>query len=451
MELENNFTIIFSPSLQSPSPNQLISTPSAKNLLAKHLSLMYKKNEENEKPLTIQEKKLTHESNQSFLFIRFLEKMRYNSTEYIKLSVLDPWLYRSPQKEPNQKVIYLKEQEYKISIDEKKERTVGKHLKQAANLIKVVISVTASLSILAKVCSIAGGTSVYLIKFFNIIDIISNLSKLNVEFGPNLELVIKFIENVSIPEIKFLAKLSPLEDSNIDDPDVNAYQLLPRGSRGKITTSNREIFIASGQNFIIGTFIIVLRTIQILLGFCLDKKSRILGFVTFLYQMVFGIMFFDYQFICTSEISLFYYHTHRKNPFKFTLSLLLSIFLLLLIIYDFYHGYKMIGIHMARITQEKESEEKINISKNDEFMLEKYTEGLKEDSSGNQIYLIWFENMRFFVIQVIIASLQLLNRTQALLVFLLNLTSFSHFIRLVVTRKVFSSKLLLIKMIVQEC
>ena len=61
------------------------------------------------------------------------------------------------------------------------------------------------------------------------------------------------------------------------------------------------------------------------------------------------------------------------------------------------------------------------------------------------------DNVRFFVIQLIIASLQLLNRTQALVVFLLNLVYFIYFMVLVIKKPIFSSKLIKIKMVVLEC
>ena len=222
-------------------------------------------------------------------------------------------------------------------------------------MVRIAVGLAALVALLLRVCSRAGGTAIYLIRLFNIIDIISNLSKLNVDFGPNIELVIKFIENLSIPEISFLAKVSPLKDSHIDDPDVNAYQLIPRGSRAKITTSNPDVFISSGQNFIISSLILLFWVTLSLIEPCFDKGNRLLTLIAFLYQFLIGLMFFDYQLICISEISFFNPIALRNRPFKFTLSLFLSVFMSFLMIKDFYHGYKMIKINAPKITAEKKN------------------------------------------------------------------------------------------------
>ena len=270
-------------------------------------------------------------------------------------------------------------------------------------------------------------------------------------FGPNLELIIEFIDNVSIPEIQSLTLLSPLKDSDFDQPDVDAYQLIPRGSRAKVTTSNGDVFIASGQNFIISLAIIFLRILLSLLGLCLQKKSRILGFIAFIYQFLIGLMFFDYQFICISEISLFNYSSLRKSSSKYTHSLLLSISITLLILLDFYQGYELLRTKAVEMMATKKSTEEIDASKNDRMVLDKYTEVIQMETYGSQVYVVLVDNVRYFAIQVVIASLQLLDRTQAVLISILNFFYLVYFLRLVFTKKVFSSKLLLVKMIVQEC
>ena len=451
-ELTQNLIIILTPSLQdSQIPSEKLSVDS---LIDKHISFKFKRIEENGRPLTILEKKLNHEKNQSQLFVKFLEKMRSSNTEHISLLVTDPWLYRAPEGEANQKVIYLKEQEYRIKVERKEEIEEEENLEQSAKTAKITraaIGVAATFSIFSAIFSGAGGSAFNLIGFFNILEVISNLSKLNVTFAPNIIIIAEFIENLKIPEFKILAQLSPLKDNEFDDPDVNAYQLIPRGTRAKITTSNREVFMASGQNFIISLTIIALWVVLSLLELCLKKGSRILGFIAFVYQMMIGVGFFDYHFICISEISLLSPTALGQSSPKFTFSLFLSIFFYLLIIENFYHGYQMIRVQAFNIISKNKTLGELDISKNDRLILEKYTGGLQKDSYGSHTYLALLENMRFFVIQLIIVCLQLLNRAQALLVLLVNLGYFIHFLRLISTRKVFNSKPLLIKMIVQEC
>ena len=245
--------------------------------------------------------------------------MRASNTEYVSLSVLDPWLYRSPNDHSIQKVVYLKEKEYKIKVEKKGEEKSGEiFAERAANVIRIGIWITTILSIIAEVISFSGSSIIYAIKLFNIIDVISNLSKLNVQFGPNIDLAITFLENIKIPEIKLLAKLSPLKDSELNDPDINAYQRIPRGSRGKITTNNPDVFIASGQNFIISVVIILLWVLVMSLTICLRKRNPVLGWISSIYQFLIGMMFFDYLFICSGEIAFFNISALRNSSGKFS-------------------------------------------------------------------------------------------------------------------------------------
>ena len=102
-DLVQNLTIVFTPSLKDPQLPSYVQ--SVDTLTNKHLIFKYKRYGEDERTLTILKKKLTHENGRSLLFIQFLEKMRSNNTEYISIKVLDPWLYRTPEGEPTQKVI----------------------------------------------------------------------------------------------------------------------------------------------------------------------------------------------------------------------------------------------------------------------------------------------------------------------------------------------------------
>ena len=385
-ELSQNITVIFTPSLLD---SQLPSfTPSVGTIIETNLRFKYKRKGEDEKSLTIVEKKLTHESGRSLLYIVFLEKMRTNNTEYVSFSVVDPWVYQTPpgQGQTQPKVIYLKEQEYRIEVEEKEEDQEETNVKRGATLVRAVIGTAASFSILSQACSLAGSSAIYLIKFFNIIDIIANLSKLNVKFGSNLELLIVFIEHLSLPEIKFLARLSPIKDAEVEDPDVNAYQLIPRGSRGKITAGNQDVLIASGQNFAFSLVIILLWILPCLLSLCLNKRNSVMGALSYVYQLMIGMIFFDYQMICFSEISFFNFTALKNASFKFTLSFLISVSLGLLMIRDFSHGYEMIRAHSTEIISEKKSLDDLEISKNDKFILEKYIGDLELETEGIHTY-----------------------------------------------------------------
>ena len=451
-ELARNFTIKFTPALNTSLPTDF--QLSAELLTTQHLSLNFKRKEENEAPLTILNQTLTHQQNSSLLFIEFLEKMRAENTEHIKIAVKDPWLFRTQPEDSVQKVVFFKKTDYLIGIKKIEEVVQERDLKQEdqiAQVSRATVGVAASFSILFSAIFGTGGSALTTLKFFNILEVISNISKLNIQFGPKILVVTDFIGKLNFPEIEFLTRLSPIKDSKIDDPDVNAYLIKPRGSRGKMTTSNSEIYLASGKNFIISCTIISLWALLQLLSLFLKKRSIFRRLVAELYQILFGMVFFDYQLICINEISMFDYSTLRKTNSKFTFSLFLSFLFISLILSEFYEGFKLLK-YKAPLIQEDDPEMKnLDISKNQKLILKKNTEGIKPSSKGGQQnYFIWIANLRFFVIQLVIGPLQLLNRTQALLALIVNFCFFIYFWRLVLRESVFQSEFIFVKYIVQE-
>ena len=299
-------------------------------------------------------------------------------------------------------------------------------------------------------CTCSSPLLAYFIKFFNIIDIMSNLDSLNVEFGPRFSLVMKFIENLKVLELDFLVRMSPLHDSNFDSPDVDAYQITTRGTRGKMTGSNEDVFIINGANFAISMMIIGVWVLRRILRVCLDESNGIISLLSFVYQTLIGVMFFDFQMISSTEIAFFDYSRLFSSQSKYLGSLLLSVVILILILDDFFEGFCLIEEKMKIEEKIEKVEKSERLSTNDEIVLDKYTEGINMESEGTHNYLGLILNLRFFIIQIAISALQLLNRTQAMVVFMINLTYFVFFIRIVCSSTLFTSKLMLIKEYFQE-
>ena len=125
-----------------------------------------------------------------------------------------------------------------------------------------------------------------------------------------------------------------------------------------------------------------------------------------------------------------------------------SIFILVLIVSEFFMAFIIIE---KRLKGGEKSTKVVKLSINDRLILEKYTEGINMNYTGVHNYLSLISNLRFFLIQIVIASLQLLNRTQALLVMVVNLVFFIFFMKVICSKVAFSSKLMLVKECVQEC
>ena len=471
IELSQNFTIKFKPPLnQNLLKDSLIT---AQKLTEKHIEVKFKRKGKEEQKLTILEQKLTHKEDNSHseLFIKFLEKMRVENTEKITIQVKDPWIYLPKPEEPQQNLVYIKEESRNITIIKSKQKETEEkeqeQIKKAAETTSTIIATSGTASVSA--IALSGGARsslLYLIKFFNILEIISNLSKMNVVLGSKLLKVITFIQNIKLPTIGFFSKLSPLKDSEVTEKDFDAYQTIPRGTRGKITTENSEIFIASGQNFLFSISIITSWLVMKLLEGCSGPKSSVLNWVTFFYQTLFGIFFFDFQLICSAEIGMMDFTGGKGVKLKFLLSYFLSLILTTLVSVEFLQASSLLQKISKRQmrTKHKErgravkidnQEEKLRLLENmtpcQKMTLTKYTEVLDMDSYGPQTYLVLFENLRFFAIQVIIGSLQLLNWTQATLALLVDLAYFVYFVKMIATQKVFKSSVFMIKTIIQEC
>ena len=443
-ELTQNLTITFSPAFTSSLPSTTDLTADA--LVQNHLNLKFKrKSVTTNTNLKIINKTLTHEHESSKLHIEFLQKMRISNTEHLIVSVKDPWVYKPAIK--NQ-IVYFKQKIYNLKLTKSKKLEEEKGYKMAEKIAKVLrgaIGATALATSLAAACSGSTTFVAYLAKFFNIIDILSNLANLNIQFGSRFKVVMRSIESLTVPELKFLAKLSPLKDSEYDDPDADAYRKKARGTRGKMTAGNGEVFIINGQDFMFSLIIVILWVLVKILGFCFDKKSKILTFSVFFYQFMIGLMFFDYQFVCGTEIAFFDYQKIRKVPGKYDYSLMISMVILVLIVSEFFEAYELITKNLFGGKVHKSSSDGRN------FVVEKYTDGTNTEQPGVHNYLILVGNVRFFVIQIVIFTLQLLNRTQALLVMVIDLAFFVFFLRVVCSRTpAFSSKIVQMKESFQE-
>ena len=163
----------------------------------------------------------------------------------------------------------------------------------------------------------------------------SNLGNLNVEFGVKIQAALAFIDSIELPELTFLARLSPLKDGEWDSQDSSAHQTLLRGSRGKIKNRNGDVFLGSGKNFIFSLLVLVLGVgIVPALACCLNKKSKTLRMASSIYKTLIGVLFYDYQMIVVTEIAMMDYSGLTKLPFRFWVSLTLSISTLVLILFE---------------------------------------------------------------------------------------------------------------------
>jgi hypothetical protein len=130
------------------------------------------------------------------------------------------------------------------------------------------------------------------------LDILGNLSKLNVKFGTGVEFIFDFVNNLRVPIIPFLQNLSP-----IDENDVFLYR---RGNRDKMAIGSEETFIFYGQLMVLSLIIIGTRIVQFLYESCYSrgaKIGKIYSLISFIGFTMLGLLYFDIQVIIFSELT----------------------------------------------------------------------------------------------------------------------------------------------------
>ena len=421
--------------------------------------------------------------------VKFSSELRDFEGNYLNITVKEPWLYfpeaPSTASESNSTKIpvFLKKTTKIVKIKNSQESWPIRALKAPITFIVIVLGVLYHL--------IAGQSDsiISLIKLLNTLEIVSNLSRMNAEYSPGIKKAINFIENLKFPEIKFLANMSPLDGGGGDrDPreasghGFEAFKMVPRAERRFLLTSNKEAFIWSGQGFIASCAILGTRIALFLLNSCLCCRNRLVLVIWTFYYILIGMVFFDFQMICTTEIALFDYsralHLHYLG--KFELSYIFSLGVYFLILGEFLEAFRAIKtksltqrrrqgsgdsefVELAQDTQRGETgpdpQNRTNraphganlFDTHQTLLIDKYMGSLERENSGIVLFFTFLENLRFFWIQVVIATLQTVRSAQLTLVGVTCLVYFVYFWRLVLTKKVFSNSWIKLKTCLQEC
>lgn len=328
-----------------------------------------------------------------------------------------------------------------LSEKEKKHEKKKKETKKLAEIPATLISgLTVVLLILA---TFSRSSLVFLMKLFQILEILSNFSKINTRLGNKLEIILVFLSEINLPEFRLLSKMSPiddLEDSEEYYKDKELYLRQINGQRGKMIKKNRDIFIFYGQNFILSLIMIGSWFLSLLLSLCSLKENWLQKLLIMIYRMLFGFYYFDFQIICVAEISS--RDILKKQPIYLLFSLLCSMLVIFMILFDL--------VRASNILSKGKENKKEELGFHEKMVIKTYIDELCEEAvNRGETYLI-FDTARFLMIQVFIATLQLLNRVQAGLILVFNSAYFCFVIWKLAKKKIFSSKFTTIRHITSE-
>jgi hypothetical protein len=100
------------------------------------------------------------------------------------------------------------------------------------------------------------------------------------------------------------------------------------------------------------------------------------------------------------------------------------------------------------IQERKKNDEEIDLQ--GKLILDVYNEGMSEEAKTKFPYLVIFEKIRFLLLQFIIAGLQLLNRSQATILLVVNFSYFGYFLYKNFKVKLFENQIVKGKVVIQE-
>ena len=464
---EIKITMVPSLVLDHPNPAEI----TAEVILQKHLKISSKKKNTNHfSPLNLTKKTIEHLQSKTELKITFSDKLSAINTELIRIEVDDPWVYKSAPRTTPERVIYFKKRSYDILIktqDEEAQIDSMKAAKDIGAFISSSVAVVMVASVLLNLCIRIDISVFAFVKYLNIIEILSSITKVNIKMEPRIQIMIEFLENLKIPQIQQISNLSPIKDSKTGEEDRDAYLRLRRGKRGRFVDTNSDLFIFTGQNYLIVILIFVLFFLMKVIECCVSRpnsKHFLLKIISHGYQILFSTFFFDYQLISFTELAIVDVKRLEHRPAKFSFSWLASVLMVSMTSYEILSGLRLImtnGLVGGIKLQKKSRKSKKGLqtagktvkplAPNQVLTIEKFSQGLASEAKGVAKYYNLIDCVRCSAILVVVSSLQLLNRSQIVVIVFICVLHFIHILRVILVHEaIFSSNLIKFKSIAQE-
>ena len=305
-----------------------------------------------------------------------------------------------------------------------------------------------------------GGVSsflTYIVKYFQKIQIVENLQKLNIKFGENSEAYYANLETISLPFKKLIHKY--LAWSKFIHGDKASQAM--KGSNGKLTKDPDNVFMLSDVNWLT-TFIIcsvwILSTLSDLYADTDDWLKVGLNFVA---ALLIDLTYYHLQLVSFSEIST---SKVERKTWKEILARKLSIpdisvyFAIAFLTFISYDLIKTVSLVISTSSrahknlQEGQYQELVEDLRYDKkLLLNKFTHGLDVNRKMSGSLLTIYSTLRYLLIQMVICTLQEMERLQTTLILIIQLFyAFKLFKDLSKKGKTYDSKLKTWKHMIQE-
>lgn len=243
-----------------------------------------------------------------------------------------------------------------------------------------------------------GPTAIKLYEYFQIMDILSNLGKINIEVGPDLDRIFEFVKKLKFPNVDKKNSLDLIGD---DD----AYLKYRKGGRGNTGGMNKHIFLASGQNFFFSVSTIIFFLGYLLsISFLAKNENVLLKIFSVVYRFLLNTFIFNFVSIAVVELES---HSRSINePLILNISFLISVFYLSIVVLEYSRAYRI-------LTKETTKEKISKMSLNEKEILDAFTSKLEFDEGLKRFpRIIFIQQIKYLVLQLVIGGLPLSPRIQ---------------------------------------
>ena len=305
-----------------------------------------------------------------------------------------------------------------------------------------------------------GGVSsflTFLIKYFQKIQIVKNLRKLNFENGENSEAYYANLDSISLPFEKLTHTYLKWNKFIHGDKAAKAV----KGSNGKLTKDPDDVFMLSDVNWLTTFIVSTIWICSTLADLYAEKDDWLKVGSNFIAALSIDLTYYHLQLVSFSEISTskFNKKTYREIlTGQLTIpevSIYFAIAFLTFISYDLIKTITLVIRTSAKrhkgldVGQYHDMVEDLRYDK--KLLLNKFTHGLAVNRKVSGSLLTIASTLRYLLIQMVISTLQEMERLQITLVLIIQVLYAGKLVRdLLKKGKTYDSKLNTWKHIIQE-
>ena len=309
------------------------------------------------------------------------------------------------------------EQQREAPASEKALETTLETTATITNNVQVtpVVATAGAASSIAVAGNAAGISSYAFISFFQVMDILSNFQKVNVNKTELMNKIFTFLGDLDFPDIIPLDAIIKFDSSN-----EQAYLIHRKGGREKIAESNEDAFLLFGKNVVLLPAMLILWLVHLVLRrFVADKSFWAIKYTSFAYRWILGNYLFDAVFIMFGEVEGAQRLGSVASFAVFSYLFAFAFFVFLMV--EYVRTYLILD--KTRTMEEIEE-----LDDNSMDIFESYMDPLTDEAKEGACLLIFYQELKNLALQLLIATLQMIPHLQVTTMLALQVVFYRYFI-----------------------